>query len=67
MAEYLNIPIINKIYHRTKAGERLKLKAVPKLCEPRSAYYIDSETHRRRVQGRVSMRIFENCELNKIP
>ena len=35
----LSVPIINKIYHRTKAGERLK--AVPKLCEPRSAYYID--------------------------
>ena len=33
MAEYLNIPIINKIYHRTKAGEHLKLKAISKLCE----------------------------------
>ena len=30
----LSVPIINKIYHRTKAGERLKLKAVSKLCEP---------------------------------
>ena len=35
--------IINKIYHRTKAGERHKLKAVPKLCEPRSAYNITEE------------------------
>ena len=30
----LSLPIINKIYHWTKAGERLKLKPVSKLCEP---------------------------------
>ena len=30
----LSVPIINKIYNRTKAGEGLKLKPVSKLCEP---------------------------------